>query len=91
MSSRISAETFGRPSRRRDFQVQYSLNPSRCHRTTVSGCTMHSTSFHRDHILESKTQNNRSDHVNVGLLPESRKVASCWRKARFSAANVERD
>jgi len=37
---RISAETFGRPPRQRDFQRQYKRKPVRCHRMIVSGWTM---------------------------------------------------
>ena len=40
MRSRTSALRRGRPSRVRDFHVQYSLQPLRCQRSTVSGSTM---------------------------------------------------
>ena len=45
--ARISAVVLGRPTRGRDVQHQYCLNPSRCQRMTVSGWTMASVSFHR--------------------------------------------
>jgi hypothetical protein len=40
MRSRTSALRRGRPSRVRDFQVQYRRQPLRCHLSTVSGFTM---------------------------------------------------
>src|ERR1700716_4533768 len=39
-SLRISNGTVGRPPPRRDFQLQYDLNPARCHFMTVSGFTI---------------------------------------------------
>jgi hypothetical protein len=40
ISLRISGGTVGRPPPRRDFQLQYDLNPARCHFMTVSGFTI---------------------------------------------------
>ena len=48
INSRICLEILLPPTRFRTLQsiVQYSLNPARCHRTTVSGRTITSASFH---------------------------------------------
>src|ERR1700704_4085754 len=40
ISLRISGGTVGRPPPRRDFQLQYDLNPARCHFMTASGFTI---------------------------------------------------
>src|ERR1700737_4133714 len=40
ISLRISGGTVGRPPPRRDFQLQFDLNPARCHLITVSGLTI---------------------------------------------------
>ena len=56
MSSRISEATAGRPFPfRRLFQVQYSLKPFRCHRTTVSGFTKVKVSVQSFQTLDRST------------------------------------
>ena len=58
MSARTSGATAGRPGPgRRLFQVQKSLKPVRCHRMTVSGWTMATTSAQPCHRRASRTQN----------------------------------
>ena len=82
--ARTSAVVLGRPARRRDFQRQYRLNPSRCQRMTVSGWTMASVSFHRGQQRRRVSQKNRSDARRRGRGCFRRRTASCCRSARFS-------
>ncbi|MGA7315059.1 MAG: ImmA/IrrE family metallo-endopeptidase [Silvibacterium sp.] len=62
MSSRSSTLTPFLPARTRcqESQVQYSLKPARCHRTTVSGWTRINTSSHRDQNRRNITQKSLS-------------------------------
>src|ERR1035437_7049608 len=46
--------------RAREIQLQYSRNPVRCYRTTVSGVTRINDLFHPDHDLRRTTQNSLS-------------------------------
>jgi hypothetical protein len=92
IKARISAFVKGRPTRRRrDRQVQYFRNPSRCHRTTVPGWMMTSASFHRGHTRRSATQKIRSAARILGRGFFAMRMASCWRSARFSIRRSDRD
>jgi hypothetical protein len=71
----------GRPGPRFEMDRQYSRNPLRCQRMTVSGCTMTRVSLHPNQIRDKKTQKVRSTEVIRGLDPFRAKVASCWRSA----------
>ena len=76
--------------RARDFHRQNKRKPVRCHRTTVSGLTTTSTSAQRDQSRERTSQKARSLLRRRGR-PEVRwKLASCWRRARFSIARSAR-
>jgi hypothetical protein len=68
MSSRNSLLTHFLPTRVRcrESHVQYSLNPVRCQRTTVSGWTMINARFHPGQIRCKITQNNLSGAANRG-------------------------
>jgi len=92
---RISRLTSGETSsflgvRQRDFQRQKRRKPARCQRTTVSGLTMTSASAQRDQIWERPTQNARSARRRRGRGADRWRVASCWRRARFSRASSAR-
>jgi hypothetical protein len=64
--------------------AQYRLNPARCQRTTVSGKTRKSVSFHRDQNRSATTQKSLSSGPSFGLGCLRFRTASCWRRARFS-------
>jgi len=57
----ISVGTAGRPRRRLDFQRQNNRKPAWCHRTTVSGRTMPSTSRAFGNRWQTPTQNEPVD------------------------------
>ena len=57
---------------------------ARCQRTTVSGLTTTSTSAQRDQSRERTTQKAGSLARRRGRPEVGRKLASCWRRARFS-------
>ena len=86
ISLRVPGATCGRPGLRLDLILQRSLNPLRCHRITVSGLTRISALFQSCHILERITQKIRSRVRIAGRLVCRLRMASCWRRARFSTA-----
>ena len=59
-------------------------------RTTVSGLTMTSTSAQRHHRRNRTSQKARSAMRMRGQPDVWRRLASCWRRARFSSANSAR-
>ncbi len=69
----------------RDFHVQNSLKPLRCHPITVLGLTTINTSFQSFQNRERITQNIRSRILILGLLIDCFITANCCRKARFSS------
>ena len=75
----------------RDSHFQYSLNPVRCQRTTVSGCTRSNTRFHPDQSRHISTQNNLSAIASFGSGRFSLKTASCCRRTRFSRSRSRRE
>jgi hypothetical protein len=91
MSSRISRSFPGRPGRLlRDRRVQYAANLFRCQRTTVSGFTMTNVSLQRDQARDKSSQKTRSALRSLGRGCCRFMIASCWRRARFSRARLER-
>jgi hypothetical protein len=68
MVSRNSLLTHFPPARVRcrESQVQQSLNPDLCHRTTVSGWTRINARFHPSQSHRNVNQNNRSGAANLG-------------------------
>src|ERR1035441_9570218 len=52
--------------RAREIQLQYSRNPVRCHRTTVSGVTRINDLFPPDHDLRRTTQNSLPTELSRG-------------------------
>jgi hypothetical protein len=70
--------------------AQYSLNPARCQRTTVSGWTRKSASFHCDQTWRTTTQNSLSNGASLGLGCLRFKTASCCRRVRFSRIKLRR-
>ncbi len=81
----VSAEIFGLADAALDLYFQYSLNPWRCHRRSVSGWMMKSACFHVRAILASSTRSMRSVLVQAGRLTCGRRIISCWRRSAFSA------
>src|SRR5665213_3059149 len=75
----------------RESHFQYSLNPLRCQRMTVSGCTMTSAPFHPDQNRRIRTQKIRSDVAKCGRDCFCVIIASCWRRATFSRIRSRRE
>ncbi len=91
MSSRISLGAGGRPGLPRlDFQVQNARNPFRCQPMTVSGLTITSASRQRGQRRERMTQNKRSSVRSHGRRLSRFRIATCWRRARFSRCSDAR-
>ena len=84
-----SGASGGRPTGR-DFHAQNRANPGRCHPITVAGWTIASVSAHRDQMREMTTQNARSMGRSRGRGWVRRRIASCWRRRRFSATRLAR-
>ena len=74
----------------REIHFQYSLNPARCQRTTVSGWTRITAFRHPDHRRRSITQSNRSPFENRGCGRRRANTQSCCRNARFSNSRSRR-
>jgi hypothetical protein len=89
MSATISAASGGRPIGF-DFFAQNRAKPRRCHAITVAGFTIARASAQRDHVPESTTQNARSNGRRRGRGLVCRRIASCWRRARFSTTRLAR-
>src|ERR1035441_8150139 len=93
MSSRSSLLTHLLPTqvRCREIHFQYRLNPARCQRTTVSGCTTMSARCHLDQRRHKVVQNSLSEVEKRGRGRRSFKTASCCRRARFSKSRSRRE
>src|SRR3954453_23682239 len=78
-------------TRRRESHVQYSLNPARCQRTTVSGWTMINARFHSGQSRRKITQNSLSEVETCGRGCRCFKPTSCWRRAQFSSSKSRRE
>ena len=74
--------------RLREIQPEYNLNPARCHRATVSGCTRKSACFHPDQNCRSTTQNRRSGAASRGCGWCCVKTEGCCLSARFSNSRL---
>ena len=75
----------------RERQCQYLRNPARCQRTTVSGVTRTRQFFHSDQTLFMPTQKSLSTQISLGRCLRCLKIASCWRRARFSSRRSRRE
>ena len=93
MRSRNSVLTHFLPVRIRcrESHVQYSLKPSRCQRTTVSGWTRINACFHLGQNRCNITQKHLSDAANRGRGVFRFKTESCCRRARFSKSRSRRE
>src|SRR5215469_5402913 len=69
ISSRTSVDSFFLPTRFLAFEIklQYSRNPARCQRTTVSGVTTRRDFFHSDQNRHASIQKSLSKGKSVGL------------------------
>lgn len=72
---------------RRLFQAQYPRNPSRCHRTTVSGCIAMTLSRQLATNRENAIQNKRSVLFGRARFTVRFNITTCCRRARFSRVN----
>ena len=93
IKSRISFEIRCLPPRGRqvrDRTRQYSLNPDRCHSTTVSGQTRMRDWFQPDQTCRATTQNSLSNRLSLGLRCRRLNTTSCCRNARFSRTRLRR-
>jgi hypothetical protein len=79
-------------SRERGVVVQghHRRNPCRCQPTTAAGLTISRASFQPAQHRDNQTQNSRSHGRRRGRRTDRRRIASCCRRARFSAANAHR-
>src|ERR1700756_602691 len=93
ISSRTSVDSFFLPTRFLAFeiQLQYSRNPARCQRTTVSGVTTRRDFFHSDQNRHASIQKSLSKGKSVGLSCLRFSTASCWRSAKFSSSSLRRE
>jgi hypothetical protein len=93
ISSRSSLLTHFLPARTRcrESQVQYSLKPARCHRTTVSGWTRINACLHPDQNRRNMTQKSLSVTARRGWECLRFKTASCCRRAKFSKRRSRRE
>ncbi len=90
-STRISLSVPERPQRPRfEICVQYSSNPFRCHRTTVSGLTTMRDSRHLCQTDERHAQKSRSLLFKRARGRFLFKIASCCRSERFSRSSSVR-
>jgi hypothetical protein len=62
----VSGESFGCLESALDFRFQNKRKSPRCHRSTVSGCTMKSACFQVRVILARNNKRNRSDFLHAG-------------------------
>src|SRR5215472_1659194 len=84
-----SSRSFGvglRPTgpRTREITLQYMRKPARCQRTTVSGVTMMTACFHRDHSRLMATQKNLSNRLRAGRGRRRFSTVNCCRSKKFS-------
>ena len=91
MSSLTSAGMRGRPILPRDLQVQYSRQPLRCQRSTVSGLTINRCRPEAGQRRSIQTHKTRSRRLSRGVGLVRRATWSWWRRTRFSRARSHRD
>ena len=89
INATVSAGIFGLAEAALDLYFQYSLNPWRCHRRSVSGWKMKSACFQVRTILASRTRSIRSARVHAGRFTCRRRMMSCWRRSAFSATSSD--
>ena len=75
----------------REGHLQYSLNPARCQRMTVSGLTRINARVHPGQSLYNITQKNSSDGTSRGCGSFRFKTESCYQGARFSKSGWRRE
>jgi hypothetical protein len=75
----------------REIHFQYCLNPARCQRTTVSGCTNTRASHHPDQNRRDRTKKIRSEAAIRGPEHLGEAAASCCRRAKFSRMRSRRE
>src|SRR5450631_9693 len=93
ISSRNSLLTHFLPvrTRCRESHVQYSLNPARCQRTTVSGWTRINACVHSGQSCRKITQKNLPEMETCGRGYRCFRTTSCWRRAKFSSSRSRRE
>ena len=75
----------------RESHFQYSLNPARCQRTTVSGWTIRTARFQPDQNRLRMVQKILSGNLSRGRGCFRTMTESCCRKARFSSRRSWRE
>ena len=93
ISSRNSLLTHFLPARtrRRESHVQYSLNPARCQRTTVSGWTRINACIHSGQNRRKITQNSLPDVETCARGYRCFRTTSCWLSTKFSSSRSRRE
>src|ERR1700752_626090 len=93
ISSRTSVDSFFLPLCFLTFeiQLQYSRNPARCQRSTVSGVTTRRDLLQPVQNRHASTQKSLSKGLSFGLARLRFSTASCWRSARFSRSSLRRE
>ena len=76
--------------RTREIILQYMRNPARCQRTTVSGATMMTACFHRNHSRLMATQKNLSNRLRAGRGRRRFSTVNCCRSTKFSKMRSRR-
>jgi hypothetical protein len=92
MSSRISLLVAHLPTLTlgREIHFQYSVNPARCQRATVSGCTRINAFRHPDQMGRSVSREIGGYLQNLGCGRGRARTASCCRNAGFSKSRSRR-
>jgi len=93
ISSRTSVDNFFLPTCFLTFEskLQYSRNPARCQRTTVSGVTTRRDLFQSVQNRYASIQKSLSKGLSFGLACLRFSTVSCWRSARFSRSSLRRE
>jgi hypothetical protein len=93
ISSRTSVDSFFLPTSflACEIKLQYSRNPARCQRTTVSAVTTRRDLFQLVQNRHASTQKSLSTGLSFGLARLRFNTASCWRSARFSRSSLRRE
>src|ERR1035437_1351599 len=90
--TQILADAFSaRPNPTLREPLQYSLNPARCQRTTVSGRTRIDACIHSGQSRRKITQNSLSEVETCGRGYRCFITSSCWRRAKFSSSRSRQE
>jgi hypothetical protein len=85
----VSGESFGCLESVFDLCFQNKRKSSRCHRSTVSGCTIKSACFQVRSILARNDERNLSVFLQTGRLTCRCRIVSCCRNNAFSTSSSD--